>query len=65
MQIFHYNRRDLIAKTFFDIFKLTAVAGCVSGFFPELDSTTRIGIFYIIGSCFLLGLTFCPMKQKE
>jgi len=35
MLIFHKKRRDIIAKAFIDIFKLTFIASCVSGFNVE------------------------------
>ena len=65
MLIFHRNRRDLFAKGLFDIFKLTAVAACVSGFFPNLDQGSRIIILSIMAITCMLSFMFCPPYQKE
>ena len=64
MQIFHYNRRDLFSKVLMDIFKLTLVASCVSGFFQNFNGITRISIFAIIGITGILGLIICPPKKE-
>jgi len=65
MHIFHYNRRDLVAKAFFDIFKLTAIAGCISGFFPSLNEQMRLVVLCIIGVAGVIGLIACPPPKKE
>ncbi len=65
MLIFHNHRRDLIAKTLFDIFKLSFVASCISGFFPGFHGPTKILIFFVIGISFLLGIIICPESDKE
>lgn len=65
MLIFHRNRRDLLAKAFFDIFKLTLVASCVSGFFPNFDLSTRSIIFALIGLTGISGLLVCPPEKEN
>ena len=44
MLIFHNRRRDLLAKSLFDVGKLTAVASCVSGFFPSFPRN-NMGVY--------------------
>ena len=61
----HRNRRDLMAKAMLDIFKLTAVAGCVSGFFPGFSIGTRSVVFCMIGLSFICGVLLCPPSEKE
>ena len=65
MSLFHRNRRDLISKAFFDIFKLAVVAGCVSGFFQGFNPGIRCGIYSIIFIAFCFGLIICPKPEKE
>lgn len=65
MSIFHYNRRDAISKTFFDIFKLIFVAGCISGFFQGFNLGLRIGIYGIVLVVFCFGIFICPKSKKE
>ena len=65
MLILHHNRRDLLAKTLFDVFKLSLVAACVSGFFATFDMATKNAIYSIMGSSFIFGLILCPTSKKE
>lgn len=65
MQIFHNRRRDLIAKALIDVFKLSLVAACVSGFFPALTDSTRTGVFILVGLTFFIGILICPKMDKE
>ena len=64
MLIFHRDRRDLVAKALFDIFKLTSVAACVSGFFPGFTVQIRAVILLIIGLTGILGILVCPQPLK-
>ena len=65
MTIFHRNRRDLLSKTLFDIFKLTTIACCVSGFFPSFKTEIRLIILSIIVISFWAGFFICPEPTKE
>lgn len=64
MAIFHNKRRDIVSKTLFDVFKLTAVAGCVSGFFQAFNIGVRVWIFCIIALAFIIGFISCPLSDK-
>ena len=65
MLIFHRNRRDLLAKAFLDIFKLTLVASCVSGFFPNFDVSIRLIIIVLIGLTGIAGILVCPPEKEN
>jgi len=65
MLIFHRNRRDIIAKAFIDIFKLTVIATCVSGFFPSFDIGTKLMISCSIVLSLIIGFIVCPRPKKE
>ena len=65
MLIFHHNRRDLVAKALFDIFKLISVAACVSGFFQGFNTLTRVGIYVVMGLTGIFGILVCPTSNKE
>ncbi len=65
MLIFHKKRREVVSKALFDIFKLTFVATCVSGFFQGFTKEVKIGIYCTIGLSFLLGFIICPSDKEE
>ena len=65
MLIFHNHRRDEIAKSLFDIFKLTTVAGCVSGFFSQFNLATKITIWVSATLSFILAILICPPKKED
>ncbi len=65
MLIFHKNRRDIIAKAFIDIFKLTFIASCVSGFFPGFNIGIKIAILCSIILSLIIGFIVCPRPEKE
>ena len=65
MLIFHKNRRDIIAKAFIDIFKLTFIAFCVSGFFPGFNIRTKLMVYGSIVLSLIIGFIICPRPEKE
>jgi len=65
MNLFTKERRDNISKAFFDIFKFTVVAGCVSGFFRDFSPVLRWGILTAALVAFIVGFFSCVSEEKE
>jgi len=63
--IFTEYRRDLIAKTFFDLLKVAFAASFASRFFLEFGGWMRFGVIAAMLCLGLLGFLICPGKSPK
>lgn len=60
--IFTDFRRELVAKTLFDLLKIAVAAAFASKFFFEFSSIVKAGAVAIMVLLALSGFFFCPKK---
>lgn len=58
--IFTAYRRDLIARTSFDLLKIAVAGAFASKFFFEFTWLVKLGMVVIIATLGLLGFFLCP-----
>ena len=60
--MFSPYRRDLIARTWFDLVKIALAGALASKFFVEFPRPVQISIGVIVVGLWVLGLVTCPQK---
>jgi hypothetical protein len=63
--IFSDYRRDLVARTFFDLLKISVAAAFASKFFFEFGWPVKIGMWSVIITFGVLGFFFCPRNPPR
>ena len=64
-ELFSETKRNLLAKTFMDVFKYTAVAAMPTEFFAQLPIAARILIATLIAALFFGAWFICPDKAEK
>lgn len=63
--IFTNFRREMIARTLFDILKLWVAAALASKFFLEFPFVVKFGMWVVMGALAVGGIFFCPPKKPK
>ena len=63
--IFTDYRKDLVARTLFDLLKIFIAAALASKFFHEFSFPVKMGIGAAMVTLAMLGLVFCPKQPPK
>jgi|GEM_PF-6650861 len=63
--IFTDFRREMIARTLFDLFKIILVAAFASKFFLEFPKMVQFGLWCTMAVIGVSGCLCCPLKKPK